>query len=82
MAYDKLRITATCRGSLRDPFEASSGEAKYMIAAEITPKTTIKTNPLRNNFRPTPYSFNALYFATCLATAPGMPAVEIKIKIL
>ena len=28
------------------------------------------------------YSFKALYFATCLATAPGIPAVEIIINKL
>ena len=56
---------------------AKTGAQKYMIAAAMTPKTDIRPKPCLNSLRPTPYSFKALYLAICLATAPGMPAVEM-----
>ena len=64
-----LLMFAPCKIAPTKSLVARIGAAKYITAADKTPKIVIKIKPLRNSCRPMPYSFKALYLLWMLLTA-------------
>ena len=56
---------------------ANQGEKRYKTKAKTRPKPVIKPRKLRIKAKLCSSSRMVLYLATCLATATGIPAVEI-----